>query len=366
MAGRPPKLTPDDLRVFESIIQEHPTDSHRELIQRLFQATGKRVCSHTTRNALARLGFHRQIPQAPAKESQADDPKSPPYKYKEVHRRKGSSTAYPTDLTDQEWDLVKDLFQHRGPGIPGQEDRRELLNACVYLVRTGCSWRMLPKHFPYWQNVYGYFRRWADAGVFEQMHDRLRAMWREREGRSVSPTGAVIDSQSVKTTEQGGPRGFDAGKKTKGRKRHLVVDTLGLVLAVLVTTASTQDRDGARPVIEAAKGKYPSIAKIYADGGYAGKESSSISNDLGLDIEIVRHPANKSTGSLSKQLSLDLLPAPPRGFQVLPMRWIVERTHAWNDKFRRLSKEWDRRIDVSTAWIWLAEGRLLLNRVANS
>lgn len=149
--------------------------------------------------------------------------------------------------------------------MPPKYPRRLLIDACCYVVRTGCAWRMLPKEFPAWQNVYRTFRRWVEQGKFEQMHDRLRSQWREREGREAAPTAAVLDAQSTRISPQGGERGYDAGKKVKGRKRHLVVDTLGLLLAVSVTAASVQDRDGAHPVVASTMAKYPSVETLFVD-----------------------------------------------------------------------------------------------------
>jgi len=243
-----------------------------------------------------------------------------------------------------------------------------MLDACVYALRSGCAWRMLPKDLPPWGQVYSAFRRWTAKGLFEEMYDRLRSMWRRREGRAPEPTGGVIDAQSVKTSPQGGPKGYDAGKKVKGRKRHLVTDTLGLLLAVLITTANVQDRDAAEPAIDLAKGKYPTLAKVYADGGYAGKAARRVADKHDIDVEIVRHPANRNVGSWRHpdQLALPDLPPPKAGFVVLPKRWVVERNNAWNERPRRMNRDHDRRLDVSEAWIWLTEARMLLRRITTA
>jgi transposase len=236
-----------------------------------------------------------------------------------------------------------------------------MLDACIYVLRSGCSWRMLPKDFPPWQAVYRTFRRWLARGLFETMYDELRALWRSRQRRAPDPTGAILDSQSVKTSTQGGPKGYDAGKKVKGRKRHLVTDTLGLLIAVLVTVASTQDRDAAMPAIDLAKAKVPGIRKLYVDGGYAGEATQKLRERHDLDVEVVRHPANRNVGSWHDgQIPLWEV---PKGFVVLPKRWVIERTNAWNDRPRRMNKDHDRNLAVSTAWIWLAEGRRLLRRI---
>ena len=168
-----------------------------------------------------------------------------------------------------------------------------MVNACFYALRTGCAWRLLPKTFPPWQATYKSFSRWAAADVFEAMHDRLRQQWRDRMGRAPDPTAAVIDAQSTRSTAQGGNTGFDAGKKVKGRKRHLVVDTLGLLLAVTVTAASVQDRDAAEAVVAQACAKVPGLRKLYADGAYGGKCDVAIEQaHPGLAVEVVRHPGN--------------------------------------------------------------------------
>ena len=232
------------------------------------------------------------------------------------------------------------------------------------MLRTGCSWRQLPKDFPPWQAVYKAFIRWGERGLFEQMHDRFRAQWRERMQRQTAPTAAVLDAQSTRHSPQGGEAGFDAGKKVKGSKRHLVVDTLGLLLAVVVTAASVQDRDAALPAMTAACGKYPTLARVYVDGAYAGQCASALHAAHGLAVEVVRHPDNRNVGRWCPEQGDLFAPAPVvGGFVPLPKRWGVERTHAWNDKARRLIMHHDRKIETSVWWVWLAEARLLSRRL---
>ena len=236
-----------------------------------------------------------------------------------------------------------------------------MLDACIYILRSGCSWRMLPKDFPAWPVVYKTFRRWLARGLFEAMYDELRKLWRARQHRAAEPTAAVLDAQSVKTSPQGGPKGYDAGKKVKGRKRHLVTDTLGLVIAVLITAGSVQDRDAALPAMDLAMAKAPGIQMLYVDAGYAGRRTQELRERHQIQVEVVRHPANRKVGRWQQgQLPLfDLL----KGFVVLPKRWVIERTNAWNERPRRMNRDHDRLLSVSTAWVWLTEGRMLLRRL---
>jgi len=216
------------------------------------------------------------------------------YGYTAAHRREDLS-PYSTNLTDAEWELVADLFER----IPGQRgtpvhySRRDLVNACSYVLRTGCAWQLLPETFPPWQAVYKAFSRWVCAGVFEQMQDRLREQWRARMGRASTPSAAVIDAQSTRASPQGGESGFDAGKKVKGRKRNLVVDTMGLLIAVTVTAASVEDRDAAAAVVAQACVKSPRLEKLYTDGAYGGKCAHDIEKAHHIRVEVVRRPPLK-------------------------------------------------------------------------
>jgi putative transposase len=285
--------------------------------------------------------------------------------YSARHRRDEGASGMNTDLTDAEWALVADLFErHGGRGAPPTHSRRVLLNACIYVVRTGCAWRLLPKVFPPWRAVYKAFRGWARAGTFELMHDRLRQQWRDRIGRTPDPTAAIIDAQSTRSTAQGGNTGFDAGKKVKGRKRHLVVDTLGLLLAVTITAASVQDRDGAAPVVAKACAKVPGLKALYADAAYGGRCAEAIERTHGIAVHIVRHPGNRVTGTWQTAQQPLWPEVVPKGFVVQTKRWVVERTHAWNERARRLIAHHDRSDWAPLAWVWLTEARILATRLA--
>ena len=363
--GRPVKIGADQQALLVEIVGSNPTATLREIQQELEHLSGVKAHEQTIQKALREAGFERKASTSSVK-VEVSKPTAPRYGYTDAHRRVTAEQTYPSCLTDAEWALVENLFDNTGNrGVPPQYDRRVLVDACCYVVRTGCSWRMLPKEFPVWQNVYRTFRRWSEQGKFEQMHDRLREQWREREGRTAAPTAAVLDAQSTRGSPQGGDSGYDAGKKVKGRKRHLVVDTLGLLLAVSVTAASVQDRDGAHPVMAAAMQKYPSIEALFVDSGYAGQCAQTVSQCHNIQVQVVRHPANKNVGrwSPSEQGDLFTVQADAKGFVVLAKRWVVERTHAWNERARRLVMHHDRLTSVAESWVWLTEARMLMRRL---
>ena len=354
--GRPPKVGPIEIEALRAIIAEQPYSTVREISKELLDRTGTEVHPVTLAKTLKNLGIYREArrPASPAPE----DTKR--YGYGPQHRQTPDAGAYPSSLTDEEWRRVADLFDAPGRrGRPPKESRRKVLDACLYVVRTGCSWRMLPKDYPDWDNVYKTFRRWHKAGLFEQMHDRLRAFWREGLDRNVSPTTAVIDAQSTRHSPQGGESGIDAGKKVKGRKRHLVVDSLGLLLGVIVTAASIQDRDAFPPLMASVMDKHPGIERVYADSAYAGQKADEVERTHGVSVEIVRNTGKPWVDPAQPSLFPEEPPA-----NGLPKRWIVERTHAWNERSRRLIMHHDRLPEVSTAWVWLSEARLLLRRLS--
>ena len=362
--GRPTKFNDRAKAALSEIVSEDPMRTLAEIQQMLERRVNLSVSEQTIKKTLHELGFTRMQ----GGDGVTVEPKETPrrYGYTDAHRRQEAEQSYPSSLTDHEWALVEDLFDRQGrQGVPPTYPRRLLVDACCYVVRSGCGWRMLPKEFPPWQNVYRTFRRWTDQGLFEQMHDRLRCQWRERAGRQNGPSAAVIDAQSTRSSPQGGEQGYDAGKKVKGRKRHLVVDTLGLLLAVSVTAASVQDRDGAHPVVETALEKYPSIQTLFADSGYAGQCAQTISQRHDIEVQVVRHPANKKVGRWQHPDQPDLftVQADPDGFVVLAKRWVVERTHAWVERSRRLVMHHDRLTKVAEAWVWLAESRMMMRRL---
>ena len=364
--GRKPSLNAQHTEVLRAITREQPRSSLDEVTRELFRRAGVKVSTVTVRKALREAGIERLKPIRRAGERAAVQGAAPTrYGYTAAHRRSDGASGMNTDLTDAEWALVRDLVERDGRrGAPARYERLPMLNACCYTLRTGCAWRLLPKTFPPWQAVYKSFSRWAAAGVFEAMHDRLRQQWRDRVGKAPEPTAAIIDAQSTRSTAQGGGTGFDAGKKVKGRKRHLVVDTLGLLLAVTVTPASVQDRDAAADVVAQACAKVPGLKKLYADGAYGGKCAHAIEATHALSVEVVRHPGNRSTGTWQDAQQPLWPEVVAKGFVVQAKRWVVERTHAWNERARRLMAHHDRSNWAPLAWVWLAEARILATRLA--
>jgi transposase len=237
---------------------------------------------------------------------------------------------YPTDLTSRQWRLVEPLLPEPPPGPAGRppkHEKREVVNAILYHVRAGGSWRMLPKDLPPWETVYGYFARWRDDGTLDRLHDALREQVRsKRERRNPSPSAGIVDSQTVKGADTVGSatRGYDAGKKLNGRQRHIVVDTIGLLLVVMVSAACVQDRDGGSGILKLLHGSFASLSLVYADGGYQGRLVALAKSAWGIVLEIVRKPADQ------------------RGFAVLPRRWVVERTFSWLLRWRHLVRDYER------------------------
>ena len=361
--GRPLAIKEEHLDSLRAVVTEHPAATMDELVRFFLERTGIDVTTVTLRRAMRRAGLRRLKPVKIPAPSPAARPKR--YGYTEHHRPAPHAERYPSSLTDAEWALAEDLFTlpEGSRGRPSKYDRRVMLDACCYVLRSGCSWRMLPKSFPPWTAVHKAFSRWAAAGKFELFHQRLRQQWRERLERSASPSAAIIDSQSTRSSPQGGAVGFDAGKKVKGRKRHLLVDTLGLLLAVSVTAASVQDRDAAGDVVAQGCEKYTTLETLFADSAYSGRCATDIESNHVMRVEIVRRPSR--TGAWN-DAQMTLWPLATEAFAPLPKRWVVERTHAWVERSRRLVMHHDRSPAISTAWVWLAQARMLSRRLTTA
>lgn len=359
--GRPRALDDEDQGWIRETLRREPSLTISDLTALFEKERGRAVGRSTLGDCLKALGLtYKKRPRAAGS---GEVRPQPPHQYNARTRRTTSSQkegSYPSDLTDAEWAVLEPLLLPKTRrGRPRQHQRRRIVDALRYMSRTGCQWRYLPKDFPKWTIVAKTYYRWVESGLWERVNAALREKIRIQEGRNARPSGGLIDSQAVKTADKAEERGYDAGKKTKGRHRHILTDTLGLILAIVVHSASIQDRDGVKLLVTPqVRQEYPELKKLWLDGGYAGRAEEWLKS-LGYDVEITAR-----NDGLGAWVGPGEEPAPRQeGFVLQKRRWVVERTFAWLTKYRRLSKDYETTTRSSRAWILLAANATMISRL---
>jgi putative transposase len=351
------RLTREQADAMAAWVQSNPTTRLWEVCVRMEQEHGVSLSEATVRRELHARNIHmRRLPKL-APDAGSPDPPGDARRYTRRHRRqpedKPHRRSYPSDLTDAEWTQVEPLWREHARSVPAAHAVRDVIDAIRYLAAAGCPWRYLPNDFPPHTTVRRWFDQWHRDGTFDRVNDALRRLLRRRAGREDTPSVLIIDSLSTKSAEGGEARGYDGGKKVSGRKRHIAVDTEGWPWLMVVHGAGLQDRDGIDLLIpDAVKTMLPRLKTIIADAGYQGRAERKTLERTGVPVQIVRRRGDTTNGEWGGPEGP--APAPVPRFQVLPKRWIVERSLAWCSRRRRLARDYERSVHAANAWLKVA------------